>query len=194
VYRQGIKAGVVLLALVGVVAVAAPAGGAKFRQLGKVAPKVGAGDACGDCDAFQFSTAPASPSYVVPKGKWTIVSWKAAGLKNDVGHARLRIFRPTGVNDQFEIVTESDKERFPAGKVKEHDTRLRVRKGDHLGISSVGDMATSYDTNKFEDITGGASACSGVGDTVGPMGSGSTCTLSKFEFSRTNVAVTLKRR
>jgi hypothetical protein len=192
-----VRTGIVALALVGGLVLAGPTGAAKFKQLGKVAPNPGAGETCGDCNTFQFATAPTSPSYVVPKGKWKIVSWRAAGPhpSDGAGHARLRIYRPTGVTDQFKIVKESDDELFPAGKVKEHKTKIRVRKGDHLGIRSVGSMLTSYDSNKGQDVMGAPAACSlSVGSTIGPEGSGSDCDLNEFGFSRTNVAVTLKRR
>jgi hypothetical protein len=196
VYRQGILRGVLgALVLVGALAVAAPASGAKFKQLGKPASKVGAGESCGTCDTFQFETAPSSPSYVVPKGKWKIVAWKAHGLKKGEGKskARLRIYRPTAVVDQYEIVSESGIESFPAGEITRHRTRIKVKKGDHLGIVGVGEFASSVDSSRFADTAGAPTGCAPtVGVTVG--GVGADCALSTFASSRVNVGATLKKR
>lgn len=192
-YRQGIKAGAVLLALVGVVALAAPAGAAKFRDLGKPARHVGAGESCGGCNAFQMETAPATPSYVVPNGDWKIISWKAGGLKQGRSKARLRIYRPTGVSDQYEIVKESGIERFRAGQITEHRIRMRVKPGDHLGIVGIGDFVSSYD-GRTGDTIGQPGGCifPTIGDTVG--GAGADCTNNTIGSARVNVGVTLKRR
>ena len=193
-YRPGTRAGVVLLALVGVLAFAAPSGAARFKDIGKPARRVGNGESCGSCNAFQLETAPSTPSYVVPNGDWKIISWKAHGLKKGRSKARLRIYRPsTSVQDQFEIVAESDLERFPAGKVTSHRTRIRVKPGDHLGIVGIGDFASSYD-GRDGDSTGQPAGCvfPTVGSTVG--GAGADCTNNILGFARVNVGVTLKRR
>ena len=194
-YRQGIvRAGLVLLVLAGAFAAASPAGAAKFKELGKPARHVGNGGSCGTCNAFQLETAPATPSYVVPNGDWTIVSWKAHGLKKGKSKARLRIYRPsTSVQDQFEIVAESHVERFRARRITEHRTRIPVQSGDHLGIVGVGDFASSYD-GRDADSTGQPTGCifPTVGFTVG--GAGADCGTNVIGGARVNVGVTLKRR
>ena len=193
-YRQGLRSGAVLLALVGVLALAAPAGAAKFKDLGKPARHVGNGESCGSCNTFQLETAPSTPSYVVPNGDWKIISWKAHGLKKGKSKARLRIYRPSdSVQDQFEIVAQSDVERFRAGQITEHRASIPVEPGDHLGIVGVGDFASSYD-GKDGDTTGQPAGCifPTIGFTVG--GAGADCTMNTIGKARVNVGVTLKRR
>jgi hypothetical protein len=196
VYRQGIWKGVLgAVVLVGALAVAAPASGAKFKQIGKAASHIGSGESCGGCNAFQVETAPSSPSYVVPKGEWKIVAWKAHGLKEGEGNskARLRIYRPTGVTDQYEIVAESGIEKFPDGEITRHRVRIKVEKGDHLGIVGVGDFASGYDTGKDNDEYGIPTGC--MFPTIGfTVGGGGDCGLSTTAGSRVNAGATLKKR
>jgi hypothetical protein len=174
------------------VVLAAPAGAAKFKELGKPARHVGSGGSCGGCNVFQLETAPSTPSYVVPNGDWKIIAWRSHGNKNGIAKARLRIYRPTGVTDQYEIAKESDIKRFPEGKITERSLRMRVEPGDHLGLVGVGDFPTSYD-GRSADTTGHPTGCifPTVGDTVG---GGGTCGLTEFASSRANIGVTLKRR
>jgi hypothetical protein len=68
---------------------AAPASAAKIKHIGRVAPSGAAPGNCGSCEAFSFSTAASSPSYVVPQGRWRIISWAAQGNTADPAHARL---------------------------------------------------------------------------------------------------------
>ena len=178
------------LALVAALVFAAPSSAAKFKELGKAGRHINAGESCGNCNGFQVETAPSSPSYIVPKGRWKIVAWEAAGNKHGVGHALLRIYRPTGVSNQYEIVKESDSKKFPADEITEHKASIRVRKGDHLGlVGAGGDFPTFWD-GKSGDISGHPTSCfASVGSTVG---GGGTCGLGTFNNSRVNVAVTLK--
>jgi hypothetical protein len=180
--------------LAGAFAAGSPASGGKTRQLGKPAPKVTPGQECGTCNSFQIGTAPESPSYKVPRGKWRIIAWKAAGLAKGEGRskARLRIYRPTGVTDQFKIIAQSDIESFAADKVTEHRTRIRVKKGDRLGIVGSGDFANLYDTGNTEDVRGTPTNCAAqVGSTVG---GGGDCDLIVNTNRRLNVGATIKRR
>jgi hypothetical protein len=171
---------------------AAPASGAKLKHLGRPAQHVGPNATCGGCNELQLETALSSPSYVVPRGHWTIVSWKAHGIHDGRSKAELRIYRPTGVDGQYKLVKESDVEGFPAGEITKHKAHFRVRKGDHLGLTGVGEFATVYSSGKLADVEGGPS-CGffGVGTNIG---TGTACPLSTSAGARVNVAVTLKRR
>ena len=185
------KAGIALLVLAGALATAGPASALK---LGKPAPDVGGGESCGSCNAFQHETAPSSPSYVVPSGDWKIKSWKAAGNKHGKGEARLRIYRPTGTTDQYQIVDQSPIRRFPAGEITKHRAKIEVEGGDHLGIVGVGSFPSSYDSNKGADVIGHPTATANciiptIGDTVG---GGGDCDLAEFAFARVNIAVRIK--
>lgn len=176
-----------LLVLAAALFVAAPANALK---LGKPAPDVGKNESCGSCYVFQLETAPSSPSYVVPSGDWKIKSWKAAGNKHGKGKARLQIYRPTGVSDQYEIVEQSAVERFPAGKITRHPANIKVEGGDHLGIVGVGDFPSSYD-GKDGDVVGHPTGC--IFPTVGTtVGGGGDCGLGEFGLSRVNVGVRIR--
>jgi hypothetical protein len=186
------------LGLVALLVIAAPASGAKFKDLGKPARHIGPGESCTNCNEMQLETAPSSPSYVVPRGRWTIVSWKAHGNHDDPGKARLRIYRPTAVDGQFKIVVESKITRFPAGQITKHKARteqggrIHVRKGDHLGMVGVGLMATLYETGKAGDVAAGTTG--GYPPLGSSVGTATTWPLSTSPEHRVNVAVTLKRR
>jgi hypothetical protein len=171
---------------------AASASGATFKHLGAPAPHVGSNGSCGSCNELQLETAASSPSYVVPHGRWTIVSWKSHGNHDDHGQAVLRVYRPTNVGGQYKLVKESDVEGFPPGEVTKHKAHIRVRKGDHLGLTGVGTFPTVYSSGKAGDIEGGPSCGPyGVGTFVGTS---TGCPLFTATEARVNVAVTLKRR
>src|SRR6266496_965359 len=68
-------------------ACAAPAG-AQTITIGQIAPPTEPGNGCFGCTSFQLDTAAASPSYLVPAGKWTRVSrWRIRGGASQKGHA-----------------------------------------------------------------------------------------------------------
>jgi hypothetical protein len=189
---QGGATRIWVLGFMALLVMAAPASGAKLKHLGRPAQHVGQSGTCGSCNELQLGTAPSSPSYVVPRGHWTIVSWKAHGNHDGRGKAQLRIYRPTNVDGQYKLVKESDVEGFPAGEITKHKAHIRVRKGDHLGLTGVGAFATVYESGKPADLEGGP-ACGpyGVGTFVGTS---TACPLFTAAEDRVNVAVTLKRR
>lgn len=188
------RAAVVALVLAGCFAFAAPAGAAKFKELGKPARHVGAGGSCGSCNGFQVESGPSTPSYVVPNGDWKVIAWRSHGNKEGMAKARLRIYRPTGVTDQYEIAKESAIKRFPEGKITERRLRMRVRPGDHLGVVGVEDFPTVYD-GRNGDTTGHPTGCIGITPMVGDtVGGGGDCALDILNTRRVNIGVTLKRR
>jgi hypothetical protein len=186
--------GLALLFVTALATGASPQTKAKTKTLGEPAKHVGSGLSCGDCTQLQIDSAKSSPQYIVPKGDWKITSWRAHGLhKGDgVGHARLRIFRPTGVDGQYELVKESDVEKFPVNVVTKHRTSLKVQEGDHLALTSVGDFANVYDSNKERDVTGGLSGCGP--ESTGPMiGTGTACPINETSHGRMNLSVKMKK-
>jgi hypothetical protein len=62
-------------ALASCAAIALVAAPAEAKRIGHVAP-VGS-SSCSGCVGFALHTAPGSPSYVVPRGRWKITSWSA---------------------------------------------------------------------------------------------------------------------
>jgi len=182
---------VISAVVLGVLVGSAPAGAAKFKTIGKAAPVGGSPGSCGGCEAFSLDTAAASPSYVVPKGRWTIVSWKAAGDETDNGQARLRIYRPLAVAGRFELVRETAFKDFPGGVKTSHKTHIRVRRGDVIGIETGASMPIVYDTTRAADEIATLTCQPQIGDDVGP---GTSCDTNTMSSRRVNVAAKLKRR
>jgi hypothetical protein len=185
--RRWIGIAIMLTALL---VVAAPAAAAKIK-LGKVAPSGADPGSCTNCEAFVLTTAPASPSYVVPHGRWTITSWRAQGDKHDHAQARLRIYRPTPPDGHFKLLDQSSVKGFRAGTASGHKAHIHVRTGDLLGIETIGSMPMVYYTNHNGDETASPNCDPQVGDSVG---TGTSCGLNSITQSRVNVAATLRRR
>ena len=107
---------------------AAPASAATVT-LGRIAP-MGVPGGCGGCSLFQYQSDPASASYVVPPGgPWTVTSWSARGGPTMADAARLLVFRPTAVPNQFQLVANSLD--APIGVVEAPVT-------DHAAASALG--------------------------------------------------------
>jgi hypothetical protein len=168
----------------------APASATKVK-LGKVAPSGAFPGSCSDCEAFAVQTDPASPSYVVPTGRWTIISWRAQGDPVGDAHARLRIYRPGDVSGRYKLVAQSHSELVPGGTKPGHDARIRVRGGDLLGIESIGVMPIVYETGLVADEFAQPTCEPQVGDSVG---AGTACSLITSTGRRVNAAATLKSR
>jgi hypothetical protein len=180
-------AAVVISGLLGAV----PAGAAQSRTIGKAAPVGASPGSCGNCEAFAFATAPESPSYAVPKGRWKIVSWKAAGDETDPAQARLGIYRPSATAGQFKLVKETAFKNFQGGVKTSHKANIRVRRGDVIGIETNGSMPIVYDSTRDADQTASPTCQPQVGDQVG---TGTLCPTNTSSSRRVNVAATLKRR
>jgi hypothetical protein len=170
---------------------AAPASAHKLT-LGKAAPFGAFPGDCGNCEAFETDTAASSPSYAVPKGKWKIVSWKATGSTTKNADAKLRVYRPTDVKGQYELIAESDQEAIAKNTRPSHDTRIRVKHGDLLGIRTSGFLPIVYQTDKVGDeITAPFGCTPVVGDLVG---TGAGCATSSTAGRRANIAAKLVKR
>jgi hypothetical protein len=170
----------------------APAGGAESNKvkLGHLAPPDTGG--CSNCNEFQLSTDPASPSYRVPKGRWTIVKWRTRGGGAEDGSARLRVWRETSTDGKYKLVGQSHEKTIGADDAPSFQANIKVKKGDLLGLLAVSGLAGGYLTVNPDDVAGGA-ACfaGGVGDSVG---TNTSCAVDPLDHSLANVTATLKRR
>jgi hypothetical protein len=167
----------------------APGAGAK--TLGRLTPKdTPSGGTCSGCHGFQKSTAPSSPSYAVPAGKWKITSWRTRNTTDHGVAARLWIFRPTGP-DVYKLIGRSEKVPVGAGKAPSHKTSIKVKKGDLIGLESFGDMITTGPSAAAEDVAAGPT-CRHVANGQS-VGTGTGC--GNYEANGLiNVTATLKRR
>jgi hypothetical protein len=170
---------------------ASPAGAARIH-LGKPAPSGAFPGSCGGaCNSFALRTAPSSPSYKVPRGRWTITSWKLQGDPTSAGEALLRIYRRTAPNT-YKLIRESENEAVPAGAVTKFATHLNVRRGDRLGLETIVLGQLVYSTPKPKDMVAGLGPCAPIlGDSVGM---GTACPITSMGQERINVGATLKRR
>jgi hypothetical protein len=167
--------------------VAAPAAGVK---LGRVAPAdTPKGDTCGACVGFQSATAPASPSYALPSGKWTLDSWRTRNTTGKPVDARLDVFRATQ-NGHYKVVGQSKLETIPKNSAPAFKTHLRVRKGDMLGLDPLGHMVTSYDSPNAADTETAVFCHAHRGDVVPAAG----CGTDTFTNDLVNVAAKAHRR
>jgi hypothetical protein len=186
--RRWIGIAIVLAAMC---VIAVPADAAKIR-LGQVAPSGAFPGSCGgECDAFALDTAPASPSYVVPRGRWTVVSWRAQADPSVPGEARLRIYRPTQVDGRFRLFAQTRTRPFPAGTISVYRAHIRVRGGDLLGIGTLTTIPLVYQTPNAGDEIADPTCTPQVGD---PVGAGTSCALTQTTGRRVNIAATLRRR
>ena len=158
--------------------------------LGQMAPQ-GSPGGCNNCTLFQLQTAIASPSYVVPAGDWTIISFSMMGGPTAATGVRLRIMRPGGA--LFRLLAESPLESLPPGGPRTFNTSIPVTGGDLLGLRTgnpLGDAEISY-LGGLDDTTGGAPGADPVlGQTIGP---GGDFTLDTTGGYRLNLAASLTR-
>jgi hypothetical protein len=171
----------------------APAGGAKSNRvrIGHLSPPYDGG--CFNCNAFQISVAEGSPSYRVPKGRWTLVKWRTRGSATEEGLARMRVWRETNVDGRYRLIGQSAEKTVGADTAPRFGAQIKVRRGDLLGMWAISGIATGYTSVEADDVSAGA-ACfkpGGVGDSVG---TGTSCPISPNTHSLGNVTATLKRR
>jgi hypothetical protein len=170
--------------------VAAPAAG---MRLGQVAP-AGADGRCGSCEGFQAQTAPASPSYALPGGKWTIDKWRTRNTTGEAVHARLSVFRarPGG---NYKVVGASERETIPAHSAPAFKTHIHAHQGDMLGLDPRGHMVTAYSSPHTMDIEGIVFCHPQPGEVVGP-GPGTACgaDTDSYTGNLVNIAARAHRR
>jgi hypothetical protein len=184
--RSAIALGFVAIGLV-----APSSASAETAQIGQTAPGGSAG-ACIGCTGLQPVTDPASPSYMVPSGTWTLTAWKIRGGATAAGNARLRVFRPTGVTDRYELIAETADEPVPAAVESTFAANIPVQGGDVLGMRTgpiVGDIASTYPGN-LGDVNWQVLGDPALNQTVGTGGDFSAANNPGF---RTNIAATLFR-
>jgi hypothetical protein len=165
---------------------------ANALRLGTVAPPDLGG--CASCDVLQVTSAPGERSYKVPRGRWKVTSWSAQGGGAEDGEARLLVFRRTAAPGQYKVIGRSRLETVPADGSPNFATRVRVRRGDRLGISTIASVPAGYSTANVSDleaIVGGS--CDGLapGEKVG---AGTPCPLVESPTTRVNVSARLKPR
>ena len=159
--------------------------------LGQTAPPDIGG--CGDCDVFALKTDPASPSYRVPKGRWTVTKWSAQGGGTEDGEARLRIYRPSATQGRFKLIRQSDFEEVPADERPKHDTKLNVEHGDRLGLFTAEGVASGFSAPALPGDIAGEVGC----DPTGPgfaVGTGTSCPVSEATTTRVNAWAKLRKR
>lgn len=135
-FGKGVRAAIAAAIAATVLSLPASAS-ADTISIGSVGP-TGLEGGCGGCTAFQRLTVNASPSYKVPPGTWTITSWSTRGDHRVAGTAKLRVFRPTCVEGQWQLVAESNLETVPADAAPTFTTSIPVQPGDLLGIRVTG--------------------------------------------------------
>ena len=90
--------------------------------------------------ALQLTTAPASPSYVVPFDG-TITSWTVKGAPQP-WPVQLQVYRQVGAN-AWRLVAETAVRQVPANVVSTFYVRIPVKAGDILGRTGLGCIYTS---------------------------------------------------
>jgi hypothetical protein len=178
--------------LAGVLALSV-ASSASALTLGAVAPPNMGG--CSNCNVMGFQSAVGAPKYRVPAGPtgfWTITAWSSQGGGADAGQARLRVYRQSGSPGQYKMVRQSALETIPAHGHPSNATSLNVMKGDLLGLSTVDNVVSAYDTGVTGDNTK-TILCNltGPGQIVGP---GTSCPFGNLGTELPNVSVTLQSR
>jgi hypothetical protein len=108
------------------------------KRLGHVAPL--GSSSCTSCEGFGLRTAASSPSYAVPRGRWRIISWSARGATNGDAAARLLVFRRTSTPGRYRLIAESATRQVPADDAPTFASAIRVRRGDRLGLETIGSM------------------------------------------------------
>jgi hypothetical protein len=168
---------------------------AQAKRLGHVAP-LDPGGGCTNCWEFSLHTAAGSPFYKIPRGHWKITSWSATGSTANDAAARLLVFRRGSTQGRYRMIAESRIRPVPAGATPTFRSSIRVRRGDRLGLESIGEMPVTYFSPSFpagDKTTSAEPLCSftSLGLVVG---TGSACPLNSSGSRRINVAATIRRR
>ena len=170
-----IRSAVALALMAAALSLPAPAAAA---TIGSIAPP-GLTGGCGNCDGIQAATAPfpSSPSYAVPTGRWTITSWRAMGDDTVSGQLQLRIYRPTGVVDQWTLVAQTGLETFAPNVPTAHPASLSVKAGDVLGLTTGPNVIDGtpyfYGGVAGDEMKGLPGITPAIGGVYGPDGLGS---------------------
>ncbi len=131
------------------------------------------------------STTPGSPSYETPKGVLTRWRFHSSG-DAAAGAVRLKIFRYTGTGLAYEVLAESSLKTLDPDTAYEFPERIRVNRGDLLGLTAVADAEVGITT---PNTPGNQMAQFGGGDI--PVGQTGTATIA-WPNLRVNVAATVE--
>jgi len=166
--------------------------GATALTLGSLAPaSTPVGDTCTGCQGFQPATAPHSPSYAVPAGRWRITSWRSRNTTGSPVRARLWVFRRTPTGGRYKFLAQSRKVHIPGHSAPRFATNITVKGGDLLGLQTYDTMVFSYVTPAPGDVSSSPECRPLLGQAVG---TGTSCPLFTEGTSRVNVSVQAQRR
>jgi hypothetical protein len=163
-----------ILSIVAALCVVLPASASGAVTVGQTG---NTGSPCAGSGYTQLQEAVAAPpTYVMPTGG-VITSWShAAG--SGAFEMRLKVYRRTGVTDQFLAVGQSGAEEPASNELQTFSARVAVNAGDLLGLSIVSGTGTSaclFGTAAGGDRTRQAVGDPPVGSTVsGPWNDGSS--------------------
>jgi hypothetical protein len=150
---------------------------------------------CNSCAVMQFTSDPASPSYVVPPApaasSWTITSWTSRGGVANAS-AAIEVWRPTVKADEFRLIAIGPAQPFPMDTLVSHAVSIPVMPGDSVGLDSE---TTNYDP-EYGGVTGDSTVFTigtpAQGQTLGGAGSDfPPALLISHASTRLNVAATL---
>ena len=182
-----------------IAAIAFPsAAAAETVTIGSLAP-AGSSSMCLSCQMIQLGTDPAAPSYAVPSGNWTVVSWSTQAGTMTAGNVRLMVWRATSTAGQYQMVGASPFQLVSPNSAPSVPVSIPVQGGDLLGRSSgnpSGDIPTTYASFYSSDSYAGVQTGSlvQVGETAGPTVPPSTYHLAApSSNTRLNIAATLSR-
>jgi hypothetical protein len=185
----------VITALAAAAAIALFAAPAEAKQLGHVA-KPDPGGGCTNCWDFSLADAPRGPSYAIPQGRWKITSWSVTGNTNNDAAARLLVVRAGSTPGTYQVAAMSRVRQVREDKTPTFRSSIRVRGGDRLGLTSIGNLGVSYLVHSLKYQLGTTQpGCLFPALSIGePFGAGTACPLNTGNGHRINIAATIKRR
>jgi hypothetical protein len=186
----------VIVALAACAALAFAVAPAEGKRLGQVAPEC---DHCGfiptgdPVRGLALHTAADSPSYVVPRGRWRITSWRLRDDTSLPDQVRLLVFRRTSTPGRFRLIAKSGPRLAPPdGAISSYASSIRVRRGDRLGLETQGAIPPAYRTAPLQDKVAGFQCSTELGRAIG-AGTACPMTPSSVYGFRLNLATTIKR-
>ena len=132
-----------MLVLIAAGLVAAPSAHAATVTIGEANPAADPGGDCGLCAALQTSTAPTSPSYVVPQGAqpWVLTSFSTREDGNPTVGFRLLLAEPAGGSNYTLRIRTQGSSTLP-NTLNTFILRLPVQPGWILGLNTGSNGST----------------------------------------------------
>ena len=130
-------------------------------SIGQLDPGTPTGSCVGTSSWVQSAEA-GTPSYVVPAGRWVMVSWSHRAKSLAGRELAVRVWRATATPGTYTLVGAGALRTLAAGGINTFYERIAVEGGDLLGLR-VGNPSTG-----FPDLGGGASCAftAAAGNTV----------------------------